>query len=125
MKRVTEVVLRSDKSNTGIATDYKDHTDPNYVGPGTWNSAHRLSIKAINRKLQLEFIQYFKQVCETYPCLKCREHSLLYIKNHPMEDYLDVDVVLDNGEVKKLGMFVWLWNFHNAVNAKLKKPKMS
>lgn len=124
-KTLTEVVLRSDKSNTGKPDDYKDHTDPNYVGPGTWNSGHRLSIKAITKSLQLEFIKYWTEICQTYPCHKCRDDSLLYIKNHPMEDYLNVDVILDNGQVKKLGLFVWMWNFHNYVNAKLNKPKMS
>ncbi len=116
--------LISEQGATGVISDYKDVTDPKYIGPGTWNVIHRNAFNARNNVQQLAFIQLMKDICYGFPCHVCKGHCTEYIKNHPMEDYLNVPVEI-NGEKLMLGLFVWTWKFHNAVNARLKKPIMS
>lgn len=111
-------------NGTGVIKDYKDSTDPKYIGPGTWNVIHRTAFAAKTHKLQICFIKNMKQICTGFPCTVCRNHCTEYIKNHPMEDYLDA-VLEVNGKKIILGMFVWSWKFHNAVNARINKPIMS
>ena len=108
----------------GILANYKDHTDPKYIGPGTWNVIHRRARKAVTHAQQVAFIEFMKDICYGFPCTVCKGHCTEYIKNHPMEEYLDVLVDI-NGEKSLLGMFVWAWKFHNAVNTRIKKPIMS
>lgn len=116
--------LTSEPGATGIAGDYQDRTDPKYVGPGTWDVIHRRSFKARTRKTQLEFIILMKDICDGFPCHVCRGHCKEYIKNHPLEEYLEVMIDI-NGKRLALGLFVWSWKFHNSVNTRLKKPIMS
>lgn len=116
--------LTSEIGATGLLSDYKDHTDPKYIGPGTWNVIHRRAFKARNHTQGIEFIEFMKDVCHGFPCLVCKGHCTEYIINHPIEDYLDTMVDF-NGDRIQLGLFVWTWKFHNAVNARIKKPSMS
>ena len=103
---------------------FKDHTNPEYVGPGTWNSIHRLAFLATTKEKQDCFVKTMKEICDGFPCLNCRYHCSEYITNHPMEEYKDKMVDI-NGEKQPLGLFLWSWKFHNAVNARLNKPIMS
>lgn len=103
---------------------FRDHTNPKYVGPGTWNVIHRYGFIASDHDSQIVFIKLMKDICNGFPCTICRGHCGEYIKNHPMEEYLDVQVDID-GKKYLLGMFVWSWKFHNAVNTRLRKPIMS
>jgi hypothetical protein len=116
--------LTKEPGATGILSDYQDHTDPKYIGPGTWNVIHRRAFKARDHKQQIIFIEEMKEICYGFPCLVCKGHCSEYIKNHPMEEYLDVLVNI-NGEKIGIGLFVWTWKFHNAVNSRIKKPIMS
>lgn len=116
--------LISEPGATGVLSEYKDHTDPKYVGPGTWNVAHRQAYRARTRKQQLEFIVFMKEICTGFPCHICRGHCTEYIKNHPMEEYVGMLVEV-NGQRVALGLFVWTWKFHNAVNARIGKPIMA
>jgi hypothetical protein len=116
--------LLSEPGATGILSDYKDHTDPKYIGPGTWNVLHKRAFKARTHEQQLEFIEFMKDICYGFPCFVCKGHCTEHIKNHPMEEYLDVLVDI-NGERIPLGLFIWTWKFHNAVNARINKPIMS
>lgn len=116
--------LISEPGATGIASNYQDRTDPKYVGPGTWNVIHQRAYDARTHKLQIGFIKLMKDICYKFPCSHCRGHCSSYIKNHPIEEYLDVMVEIE-GQRIALGMFVWAWKFHNAVNTRLKKPIMS
>ena len=105
-------------------TEFKDHTDPEYVGPGTWNSIHRMAFSAKTKEQQNCFISMMNEICNGFPCLNCRYHCSEYIRNHPMEEYLEMKVEVNN-ETLPLGLFLWSWKFHNAVNSRLKKPIMS
>lgn len=103
---------------------FKDDTDPKYVGPGTWNVIHRTSFAANTLDEQKKFIKLMNEICSGFPCTVCKSHCTEYIKTHPMEEYLDKEIDI-NGKKVKLGMFIWSWKFHNAVNARLKKPIMN
>lgn len=116
--------LLAEPGATGLRSDYKDHTDPKYIGPGTWNVIHRRGFKARTHQEQVNFIEFMKDVCYGFPCTVCKGHCTEYIKNHPMEEYLDILVDI-NGEKLSLGLFLWSWKFHNAVNTRIKKPIMS
>ena len=104
---------------------FKDHTDPKYIGPGTWIVLHKRSFDAVTEKEQKAYIELVESICYNFGCSVCRGHCTEYIKNHPLEDYLNVEIILSDGSKKVLGMFLWTWKFHNAVNARLKKPIMS
>lgn len=112
--------LISEKNATGILTDYKDSTDPKYIGPGAWNNIHKQSYLARTPNQQQQFIIFMKSTCYSFPCRVCRGHCTEYIKNNPLENYLGSTV-----DGQPLGLFVWTWKFHNTVNARLKKPIMS
>lgn len=116
--------LTEEPGAIAVITDFKDRTDPKYIGPGTWSVIHTLAYKARNIEKQRDFIYFMKEICESFPCVVCKGHCKEYINNHPIEDYLGILVDI-NGEKFMIGMFVWAWKFHNAVNVRIKKPIMS
>lgn len=116
--------LENEPGATALISSFKDHTDPKYTGPGTWNAIHRIAFDARTDKDQRCFIAIMHDICNKYSCMTCRGHCQEYIKNHPMEEYLGVVVEIDGKKIM-LGMFIWTWKFHNAVNYRLKKPIMS
>ena len=89
-----------------------DHTDPQYVGPGVWTAIH---IEALygpsDRK---SFADFLKRQIDNFPCPNCRQHANEYIKHHPLPTNLQNDA-----------LFVWTWTFHNAVNHRLHKLKIT
>ena len=105
---------------------FKDNSDPTYIGPGTWNVIHTMAFYARTKLDQLHFITQMNIICKYFPCEKCRGHCKEYIKNHPMEDYLGATIEPPNiGSDMALGMFIWSWKFHNAVNHRINKNIMS
>jgi hypothetical protein len=122
-KVITSKDLEFDTA-TASSSDFKDRTDPKYVGPGTWNTIHQRAYKARTHEEQVDFIRFMKDTCHEFPCSICRGHCTKYIQDNPMEDYLDVAVEVD-GTKQQLGMFLWSWKFHNTVNNRLRKPIMS
>jgi len=123
-KSIKKIDLENEPGATGIKSDYKDNTDPAYIGPGIWDFIHRTAFNAKTVEEQKSFIKQMKTICDEFPCIKCRGHCQEYIKNHPMEEYIDVTVDMDNEKIN-IGIFVWTWKFHNAVNARLNKPIMT
>jgi hypothetical protein len=111
-------------ANDSNMNKYKDITDPEYVGPGTWNVIHRLSFNARTNDAQLSFITIMNEICKGFPCPVCRGHCSEYIKNHPIEEYLNVTMDIDDKKLN-LGIFIWGWKFHNAVNKRLNKQIMT
>ena len=108
----------------GQKTDYKDRTDPKYIGPGKWDSIHQLAWEAQTAEGKRIFKTFMINTCDKFPCSTCRTHCQEYIKNHPMEEYENVLVEVGTERVP-LGLFVWAWKFHNTVNARLNKPQMA
>ena len=107
--------------NNPLIFDHQ-HTDPRKnIGPGTWNVIHTLAFHARTKEEQLSFIKTMKTICHEFPCKVCRGHCKKYIKEHPMEPFINAK--LTNGE--KIGLFLWTWKFHNAVNTRLEKPIMN
>lgn len=95
----------------------KDITDPAYIGPGKWDTLHREGLDAQTPERQREAIRVIRRILETFPCKYCRTHCQQYLQNNPIEDFIGVK---RNGE--NVGIFIWTWMFHNAVNARLHKP---
>ena len=116
--------LTSNPKLNGQIVDYKDHTDPKYIGPGKWHDIHQVAWEAQNKIGKEQFVSFMNNLCEKFPCSTCRTHCKEYIQNHPMKNYEDVLVEVGT-ERLSLGLFVWAWKFHNAVNARLNKPQMS
>ena len=113
------------KVNESSKTEkFKDPTDPQYVGPGTWNVIHRLAFCANTKDKQKIFIYDMREICKGFPCKNCVQHCSKYIEDNPLEVCIGV-VTEMNGEKKQLGMFIWTWKFHNIVNARLNKPYMT
>jgi hypothetical protein len=110
----------SKHSNTLHNHEDKDHTDPAYVGPGYWNLIHQTAwnIKT-DEDVQL-FVELMDKIKTEFPCKTCREHCVQYMNENPMEEYIAIE-----HEGKRIGLFVWSWKFHNAVNARIGKPIMS
>lgn len=118
--RFSKQQLVDEKKAIGIISDYKNNTDPKYVGPGIWYEIHKQAYNARTPQQQNQFVIFMKDTCYGFPCKICRGHCTEYIKNNPIEDYIGSTI---DGEL--LGLFIWTWKFHNSVNARLKKPIMS
>lgn len=87
-----------------------------YIGPGYWDLLHRQAFNCRSDEAEDAFIKLMSDTCLNFPCSKCVVHCTEYIKHNPMEEY--------KGKMycgKRLGMFTWLWNFHNHVNKRLGK----
>ena len=109
-----------------INKKFKDNADPAYIGPGTWHTLQTMAFHARSKKDQLGFIKQMKLICNYFPCEKCRGHCKEYIKNHPLEEYLGATIEQPNiGADMALGMFIWVWKFHNSVNNRIGKNIMS
>jgi hypothetical protein len=106
------------------ANKFKDNSDPAYVGPGYWVALTTEAFKADTKEKQLQWIKFMRNACVNFPCKVCANHCQEYMKTSPPEDFLNVTIEI-NGEKKQLGMFIWIWRFHNVVNARLNKPIMS
>ena len=98
----------------------KNNTNPKYIGPGTWSVIHTLAYNATTNESKEAFIKHMTIICNQFPCETCREHAIKYLKENPMSEYLDVVT-----EGKKLGLFTWTWQFHNAVNHRIGKSILS
>jgi len=94
-----------------------------YFGPGLWFAIHTLARLAIDDKSIEYFIMFMKDLEKSLPCSICREnHYKPYLKSNPLhKDLLKADY---KGR-KNFGVFYWTWNFHNAVNKRLRKKEIS
>ena len=97
-------------------TNHSKLHNPNYVGPGLWYSLHSMAAYADTLELKLSAIKYIKYLQENFPCGECKVHFGDYIEKHPLEATLN-----SNAE----SLFMWVFNFHNAVNFRLGKTQVS
>ena len=109
---------------TGTKSDYKDHTDPRYIGPGYWVIIHKKAFEANTIEKQKAFVEFVKDACYTFPCNNCREHCTEYIKQFDPSVYIGKVILDELGQSQIWGMFIWAWQFHNAVNQRIGKPQM-
>ena len=83
-----------------------------YWGKLTWGLFHTMSEK-INDTTQLNnIINMIVLICNYLPCPYCRSHAKTYITRKPINK-----LVRTKEELKK-----YLFDFHNVVNMKTKKP---
>jgi hypothetical protein len=87
------------------------------VGNGYWICIHCIAFYARTKEEQIAAANTIKLLCRKFPCETCRNHAKKYLKEHPIEKYINVKT--KSGE--KLGLFTWTWKFHNAVNHRLGK----
>jgi hypothetical protein len=92
-------------------------SNPKVFGPGIWYLQHVKARDAITDEKKKQFIIDMKYICQNLPCNECRGHCETYMKSNPIENFLNIK---ENGI--EIGMFKWVWAFHNAVNSRLKKP---
>lgn len=90
--------------------------NPVYVGPGIWFVIHTLTAEAKTPEQKKDAIRHIRTLQSKFPCLECKGHFGSYLEKHPPEETI-------NGSEDSL--FVWSFNFHNAVNYRLKKAQVS
>lgn len=95
-------------------------SNPEKIGPGFWVHLHIRARRAQTEESKNSFIDDMYLLSVEFPCGKCRNHIKAYLENHPFDEYFNL--VNDKGD--QIGMSKWLWQFHNAVNARLGKPLM-
>ena len=77
-----------------------------------WHEIHSKASQVNRRELShRKFCEWMRVVPDDLPCSICRGHAKEYIRDNPPEFIPDI--------------FVWSWNFHNAVNIRKKKPLVS
>lgn len=87
-----------------------------YTGPGLWYGLHTLGAASKTVEQKKFAIQYIKHLQQNFFCGECKGHFGNYIETHPLE------TVLNNDEES---LFLWIFNFHNAVNFRLNKKQVS
>lgn len=88
----------------------------NYIGPGLWYGMHLDAAWATTPDKKVCVIGKIKNLQAKFPCGECKVHFGDYIQSHPLEPTINAD---------EEALFRWTFNFHNAVNARLKKPQVS
>lgn len=114
----------ADQKAVGFLNEFKDNSDPKYIGPGYWDYIHRFSFNAKTIDKQKQMAVTIREICNNFPCKTCSGHCKEYIEKHPPEDFIGLKMEI-YGKTEMLGMFVWSWKFHNTVNIRLNKPLMS
>ena len=89
--------------------------NPKYLGPGVWWVIHMTAAKANTYSEKIEAKNMIENICRNFFCETCKTHFVAYLKKHPLEDVMNVN----------LGLFKWTVDFHNAGNLALKKSTLS
>lgn len=91
--------------------------DIKYEGPGIWIMMHRKALAATTTAKKEEFVKFIEDLIETVmKCPVCKKHAREYVDGHPISEYMNT-----KKDGRDIGMFMWTWNFHNAVNVRLNK----
>lgn len=114
-------VAKYKKKESGQIVDVEITDISKQMGPGYWSVLHTIAFYAHSKEEQLAAVNTIKLLINKFPCQTCREHAQKYLKKHPIEKYIGVKI--KTGE--RLGLFVYLWKFHNFVNHRLQKPIVS
>jgi len=86
-------------------------------GEPTWYFFHTFIEKITENfysKNNEKIIEIYKIICNNLPCPICKEHANNYIKKHKIDRMVTREL-----------MKMFLFNFHNDVNKKLKKAEAS
>lgn len=90
-------------------------------GRRIWNEMHEKAFRARTDELKEEYDRYIIDLQQKFACLECREHFGNYINEEPPWKYRDYP--LRDGT--DIGYFYWSWKFHDKVNERLKKKRLS
>jgi Erv1 / Alr family len=93
-------------------------SNPAIIGSGAWYIITLKAKHAITDEAKNEFIDFMYMLSVEFICGNCRNHIQAYLRDHPFEPYMN----LKNDKGEDVGMFKWVWTFHNAVNIRLAKP---
>jgi hypothetical protein len=93
-------------------------SNPDRIGVGIWYTLTLMAKHAVTDVKKNEFIDYVYLLSVEFPCGKCRIHFQEYLREHNFENYMN----LKDDAGNDIGMFKWVWMFHNAVNMRLHKP---
>lgn len=96
--------------------------DPKVIGPGEWIVIHTLAFNAKTPEEKKSFCRNFRLIINTFRCSNCRQHAIAYIESNPPE--IHARIIVEKGH-EDTTMFRYTWEFHNTVNKRLGKPKMS
>jgi len=86
-----------------------------------WDMIHSKARDATDESSQRDFIEFMSEVCKYIPCGDCSQHCKNYLSSHPFTNYINIR---DEQDGRLIGMFIWSWLFHNAVNKRLGRPQM-
>lgn len=92
--------------------------DPELWGPKLWFFLHTISFEYPDNpssEIKKYHIDFFKNIRGVLPCDICRTHYTEFIKNNPIENYLD----------NKDSLIRWVLKCHNNVNKLNNKPEWS
>jgi hypothetical protein len=95
-------------------------SNPSNFGPGIWYTIHRMARDATTQDKKLKFKDFLENTIHTLPCSICVQHATEYYKSRPLDMFWNMK---EKGS--EIGLFRWSWQFHNAVNTRLKKQTMS
>ena len=87
-------------------------------GPATWILFHTLAEKVKEDKftiIKYQLISFVKQICTSLPCPDCAQHA-----TQLLSQYKNYHLIKTKEDFK-----LFLFNFHNMVNARLKVPPAS
>lgn len=80
------------------------------LGPGTWYTIHMTASWVDQPEKVPIFCSWIRQMQKKFWCQECAQHFGEYLEAHPPEKAPD--------------LFIWSWEFHNAVNQRLGKKQM-
>ena len=83
-----------------------------YHGPGIWFSIHIMSLNSINITTTEVFVYFVRKLIDGFKCNVCRAHAKEYLIKSPPELHLNHP-------------FKWGVDFHNHVNVRNNKPKLT
>lgn len=90
---------------------------PSQIGSSIWLFLHEEASKIRNSSQENEIICLIYQICQGFGCSICRGHCQDYLKVNPPENCRGYYY-----QGRYLGLFLYLWRFHNQVNLRLGKP---
>jgi hypothetical protein len=88
--------------------------DTRFWGPPGWKLLHQISYKYPDKPTDIQKLDYgifYSNLAFVLPCKYCRNSFTKYIKNLPVEGYLDC----------KSKLTEWVYLMHNKVNGKLRR----
>ena len=106
--------------------EYKQVSNSEYFGPGTWHTIHTLALEADKMPSAREpFIFVLNTIAKGFPCPECRRHYNEYLKSNPPSFNKNNGIINGDEEaIEKGTYFKWSVDFHNTVNKRLSNDSM-